>query len=137
MAKADGLLVKVRGDSSDFAARTRSLRIGKVDVEPILSIPPQPGGMGAAADHGATWLKISASNAQSDNPWDDAHRIVGRTDAFAAALAPVAIRSARSRPSAGRLALERGTRQASLTSSMLGSAEESYCRCHGNAGGAT
>ncbi|WP_274630113.1 S8 family serine peptidase [Arvimicrobium flavum] len=89
MARSDGLLVKVRGDGAGFAANTRSLRAGKVEAEAILSIPAaSEGGMGVAGGQGATWLKISAKSVQSENPWDNAHRIAERREAFAAAGGP-------------------------------------------------
>ncbi|UVK36996.1 S8 family serine peptidase [Mesorhizobium sp. AR10] len=85
MAATTGLLIKVRGDGAGFAASSRSLRLGAVEVEPILTVPPSAsrGDFGAGADRGATWLKLGAK--QSDNPWDDAHALVGRGEAFAAA----------------------------------------------------
>ena len=83
------LLIKVRGDGAGFAAATNSLRLGGVEVEPILIVPPQPGaGLGAAADRGATWLKVGAKDARTGNPWDGAHDLVGRGGAFAAAGGP-------------------------------------------------
>ena len=58
-------------------------------MEPILTVPPQPGaGLGAAADRGATWLKVGAKDARAGNPWDSAHDLVGRGGAFAAAGGP-------------------------------------------------
>ena len=89
MAEATGLLVKVRGDGAGFAAATRSLRLGAADVEPILTVPPAAGpGLGAGADRGATWLKLGAKAARSENPWDNAHDLIGRGGAFAAAGGP-------------------------------------------------
>ncbi|MFK0688061.1 S8 family serine peptidase [Mesorhizobium sp. IMUNJ 23033] len=89
MATAAGLLIKVRGDGAGFAAGSRSLRLGAVDVEPILRVPPgaSGGNLGAAADPGATWLRLSAK-ASSGNPWNDAHALVGQGQAFAAAGGP-------------------------------------------------
>ena len=78
MAAAGGLLVKVRGDGAGLAARGRSLRIGGVDAEPILTVPPGASGAGlsAAADHGAIWLRLSPKTASSNNSWDDAHALL-------------------------------------------------------------
>ena len=79
MAEATGLLVKVRGDGAGFAAATRSMRLGAADIEPILTVPPAAGpGLGAGADRGATWLKLGAKAARSENPWDNAHDLIGR-----------------------------------------------------------
>ncbi|CDX17849.1 Peptidase S8/S53 subtilisin kexin sedolisin [Mesorhizobium sp. ORS 3324] len=84
---AKGLLIKVRGDGAGFAAQSRSLGIGGIDAEPILALPPGASGadFGAAADHGATWLRLSPKAAGSDNPWDDAHELLSRGGDFAAA----------------------------------------------------
>ncbi|TKB13163.1 MAG: peptidase S8 [Mesorhizobium sp.] len=84
---ARGLLIKVRGDGTGLAARGRSLGIGGIDAEPILTLPPGASGAdyGAAGDRGATWLRVSAKAAGSDNPWDDAHKLVARGGDFAAA----------------------------------------------------
>ena len=63
------LLIKVRGDGAGFAAAANSLRIGAAEVEPILTVPPQPGaGLGAAADRGATWLKLGAKDPPRRKP---------------------------------------------------------------------
>ncbi|MDX8517722.1 S8 family serine peptidase [Mesorhizobium dulcispinae] len=74
------LLIKVRGDGAGIAARRRSLGIGGIDAEPILTVPPGAAGadFGAAADRGATWLRLSPKAADSDNPWDDAHELFAR-----------------------------------------------------------
>ena len=76
-----GLLVKVRGDGAGFAAQGRSLGIGAMSAEPILTVPPvvSGGGMGASAGQGATWLRLSQPTAASGNPWDDAHDLVARS----------------------------------------------------------
>ncbi|RWM09987.1 MAG: peptidase S8 [Mesorhizobium sp.] len=88
---ARGLLIKVRGDGTGLAARGRSLGIESVDAEPILTLPPGASGAdyGAAGDRGATWLRVSAKAAGSDNPWDDAHKLAARGGDFAAAGADV------------------------------------------------
>src|ERR1700754_4230246 len=88
MAATTGLLVKVRGDGAGFAASSSSLRLGAVEVEPILTVPPGTSGgdLGVGADRGATWLRLGAKH--SENPWDDAHDLVGRGEAFAAAGSP-------------------------------------------------
>src|SRR5262245_21685089 len=88
MAAATGLLIKVRGDGAGFAASSRSLRLGAVEIEPILTVPAGTSGreLGVGADRDATWLRLGAK--QSENPWDDAHDLVGRGDAFAAAGGP-------------------------------------------------
>ncbi|RRI03901.1 peptidase S8 [Mesorhizobium tamadayense] len=80
------LLVKVRGDGAGLAARRRSLGIGAIDAEPILTVPPGAAGadFGAAADRGATWLRLSPKTEDSDNPWDAAHELVARGGDFAA-----------------------------------------------------
>ena len=84
-----GLLIKVLGDGAGFAAATNSLRVGAVEVEPILTVPPAPGaGFGAAPDRGATWLRVGTKDSRTGNPWDDAHQLVGRGGAFAAAGGP-------------------------------------------------
>ncbi len=44
--------------------------------------------MAAQVGQGATWLKIAADFRHSDNPWDDAHAVVDRGSAFAAAGGP-------------------------------------------------
>ncbi|TJW17959.1 MAG: peptidase S8 [Mesorhizobium sp.] len=90
MTAARGLLVKVRGDGAGFAASIRSLRLGAIDIEPILTVPPGTTGddFGAGADRGATWLKLGTKTARSENPWDDAHDLVGRGEALAAAGGP-------------------------------------------------
>ncbi|RWY75281.1 S8 family serine peptidase [Rhizobium sp. WSM1325] len=89
MADIAGLLIKVRGDGAAFAANKRILRFKTDAIEPILSLPPElPAGMGADAVQGATWLKIGADFRNSENPWDDAHAIVDRGSAFAAAGGP-------------------------------------------------
>ncbi|RUW67608.1 hypothetical protein, partial [Mesorhizobium sp. M1E.F.Ca.ET.063.01.1.1] len=84
---ARGLLIKVRGDGTGLAARGRSLGIGGIDAEPILTLPPgaSSADYGAAGDRGATWLRASAKAAGSDNPWDDAHKLVARVGDFPAA----------------------------------------------------
>lgn len=81
------LLIKVSGDGAGFAAQGRSLGMGGIDVEPILTLPPDASGvnLGAAAGRGATWLRVSSTAAGSDNPWDDAHKLVARGGGFAAA----------------------------------------------------
>ncbi|RUT97893.1 peptidase S8, partial [Mesorhizobium sp. USDA-HM6] len=88
---ARSLLVKVRGDGAGFAAKSRSLGIGGIDAEPILTVPPGASGadFGAATDRGATWLRVSARGADSDNPWDDAHELVARGGDVAIAGADV------------------------------------------------
>ncbi|MDX8491909.1 S8 family serine peptidase [Mesorhizobium sp. VK22B] len=88
---ARSLLVKVRGDGAGFAAKSRSLGIGGIDAEPILTVPPGASGadFGAATDRGATWLRLSARGADSDNPWDDAHEVVARGGDVAIADADV------------------------------------------------
>ncbi|MDX8447404.1 S8 family serine peptidase [Mesorhizobium captivum] len=88
---ARSLLVKVRGDGAGFAAKSRSLGIGGIDAEPILTVPPGASGadFGAATDRGATWLRLSARGADSDNPWDDAHEVVARGGDVAIAGADV------------------------------------------------
>ncbi|KUM24705.1 peptidase S8 [Mesorhizobium loti] len=88
---ARGLLVKVRGDGSALAAQGRSLGIGGIDAEPILTLPPDASGanLGAVAHGGATWLRVSAKATGSDNPWDDAHKLVARGGDFAAVGADV------------------------------------------------
>jgi hypothetical protein len=89
MPKSRGLLVKVRGDGAAFAANARSLRAGRLDVEPILRVPAQEGGGNALApDRGATWLKVKPRSGDGDNPWDEAHRLMPNADAFAAAGGP-------------------------------------------------
>ena len=86
MADIAGLLVKVAGDGTAFTANKRTLGIKAGSVEPILSMPPEPAtGMAAQAGQGATWLKIGADFRNSENPWDDAHAVVDRGSAFAAA----------------------------------------------------
>ncbi|TGP52701.1 peptidase S8 [bacterium M00.F.Ca.ET.230.01.1.1] len=90
MAVAKGLLVKVRGDGAGLSVRGGSPRIGGNEAEPILSLPPGIGASpAAAADRGATWLRLAADAAASDNPWDHAHDIVAQTPALAAAGAEV------------------------------------------------
>ncbi|TGV80016.1 hypothetical protein EN792_039965, partial [Mesorhizobium sp. M00.F.Ca.ET.149.01.1.1] len=90
MAVAKGLLVKVRGDGAGLSVRGGSPRIGGIEAEPILSLPPGIGASpAAAADRGATWLRLAADAAASDNPWDHAHDIVAQTPALAAAGAEV------------------------------------------------
>lgn len=88
MALVTGLLIKVRGDGTGFAAGSPSLGLGAVEVEPILTVPPGTAGsdFGAGADRGATWLRLAAQHAQ--NPWDDAHDLVARGEAFGAAGGP-------------------------------------------------
>jgi len=89
MPKSQGLLVKVRGDGAAFAANAKSLRAGRLDVEPILRVPAQEGGGNALApDRGATWLKVRPRGGDSDNPWDEAHRLMPNANAFAAAGGP-------------------------------------------------
>ncbi|MEZ2332081.1 S8 family serine peptidase [Mesorhizobium sp. RCC_202] len=85
MAVTKGLLVKVRGDGVGLAAQGG--RFGGMDAEPILSLPPGPAGAGpaAAADRGATWLRLAAAAADTDNPWDHAHELVAQNPALAAA----------------------------------------------------
>ncbi|TJW85969.1 MAG: hypothetical protein E5V92_14800, partial [Mesorhizobium sp.] len=71
---AKGLLVKVRGDGAGLSAQGRSLGIGGIQAEPILTLPPDYGAnLGAAEGRGATWLRVSTTATSSDNPWDDAH----------------------------------------------------------------
>ncbi|MDX8512764.1 S8 family serine peptidase [Mesorhizobium captivum] len=88
---ARSLLVKVRGDGAGFAAKSRSLGIGRIDAEPILTVPPGASGADfeAATDRGATWLRLSARAADTDNPWDDAHGLVARGGDVAIAGADV------------------------------------------------
>ena len=76
MRQVRGLLVKVKGDGSAFAATSRHLRAGALEVEPILRIPggSDPGAL--APDRGATWLKVRPRSPKSDNAWDEAHRLV-------------------------------------------------------------
>jgi hypothetical protein len=89
MSTPRGLLVKVKGDGHAFAANARSLRAGKLDVEPILRVPAAEGGGNALApDRGATWLKVKPRGEDSDNPWDEAHRLMPNASAFAAAGGP-------------------------------------------------
>ncbi len=89
MLNTRGLLVKVRGDGAAFAANVKSLRAGRLDVEPILRVPAQDGGGNALApDRGATWLKVKPRSANSDNPWDEAHGLMPNASAFAAAGGP-------------------------------------------------
>ncbi|MGX8007565.1 S8 family serine peptidase [Mesorhizobium sp. ORM8.1] len=84
MAVTKGLLVKVRGDGVGLAAQGG--RFGGMDAEPILSLPPVAAGAGlaAAADSGATWLRLAATAADTDNPWDHAHELVAQNPALAA-----------------------------------------------------
>ncbi|RUU52639.1 peptidase S8, partial [Mesorhizobium sp. M2C.T.Ca.TU.009.01.2.1] len=91
MAAAKGLLVKVRGDGAGLAAQGGPPRIGGIEAEPILALPPGVGGAGpaAAGDRGATWLRLATDAADTDNPWDHAHDLVARTPALAAAGAQV------------------------------------------------
>jgi hypothetical protein len=89
MSNTRGLLVKVKGDGAAFAANAKSLRAGRLDVEPILRVPAAGGGGNALApDRGATWLKVKPRNADGDNPWDEAHRLMPNASAFAAAGGP-------------------------------------------------
>jgi Subtilase family len=89
VAESSGLLVKVRGDGQGFAAKAKSLRIGKVDIEPIMTIPPTHGEQpGIAPDSGATWLRIDNQRARSENPWDAAHEVIANARQFAAAGGP-------------------------------------------------
>jgi hypothetical protein len=84
-----GLLIKVRGDGAGFAANKHSLSLDRDELQPILTLPSEAGGgLGLAADRGATWFKTGAGVRNSDNPWDDAHAIVDRGQAFAAAGGP-------------------------------------------------
>ncbi|TPN86508.1 peptidase S8 [Mesorhizobium sp. CU2] len=78
MVAAKGLLIKVRGDGAGLAAQGGSPRIGGIDAEPILSLPPGAAGTNpaAAADRGATWLRLAAPASDSGNPWDHAYELV-------------------------------------------------------------
>ena len=91
MSAAKGLLVKVRGDGAGLAAQAGSRRIGGFDAEPILSLPPGTAGPSpaAAADRGATWLRLAAAAADADNPWDHAHDLAARNPALMAGGAEV------------------------------------------------
>ena len=56
------------------------------NVQPILSVPPQPAAPGAAAAPatGSTWLRVDVPTA-SANPWDDAYGLAVPGQGFAAA----------------------------------------------------
>lgn len=85
MAKATGLLIKVKGDSAAFAANAHSFGLDAGDVEPILTVPATPGGaMGAAPEQEATWFRVGPRRGRSDNPWDDAHALISTRKAFSA-----------------------------------------------------
>ena len=88
MRQVDGLLVKVKGDGAAFASHVRHLRAGVLDVEPILRVPGGSDAAALAPDRGATWLKVRQRRPRSDNPWDEAHGLVQRAAAFAAAGGP-------------------------------------------------
>ena len=81
------ILVKVRGNGQAFtAAAGQSFGAAEADVQPILSVPPQPAAPGAAAAPaiGSTWLRVDVPTA-SANPWDDAHGVAAPGQGFAAA----------------------------------------------------
>ncbi len=89
VAEIAGLLVKVRGDGARFEAGLHSLNIGRVSVEPILTLPPDAtGDLGVGADRGATWLKLGADGSRHGHPWDYAHSIIERNEALAMAGGP-------------------------------------------------
>jgi len=89
MAARQGLLVKVRGDGDQFAANARALRAGSLEVEQILRVPGgEADGRSLAPDRGAAWLRVRRRSGDTDNPWDEAHGLVPRADAFAAAGGP-------------------------------------------------
>ena len=91
MTAAKGLLVKVRGDGAGLSVRGGPPRIGGIEAEPILTLPPGAGSASpaAAGNRGATWLRLAAEAADSDNPWDHAHDLVAQNPALAAAGADV------------------------------------------------
>lgn len=91
MAKAAGLLVKVRGDGKAFRnAATKSFGARAIEIEPILTIPSRPGAAkGLAGEVGATWLKVSGRAIADESPWDRAHALIASGKGFAAAGAPV------------------------------------------------
>lgn len=88
MVDTAGLLIKVRGDGAGFAASGQSLSLDREQIQPILTLPSDGAGQGVAVDRGATWFKTGAWVRNSDNPWDDAHAIVDRSQAFGAAGGP-------------------------------------------------
>lgn len=89
MTAEHGLLVKVRGDGNRFAAHAKSLRAGSFEVEPILRVPgAEADDRSLAPDPGAAWLRVTRRGGDADNPWDEAHRLIPRAEAFAAAGGP-------------------------------------------------
>ena len=88
MPQIHGLLVKVKGDGAAFAQNAKHLRAGALEVEPILRLPGGSDAGALAPDRGATWLKVRQRRPRSDNAWDEAHRLVPRAAAFAAAGGP-------------------------------------------------
>ena len=80
------ILVKVRGDGQAFAAAAGQSFGAAANVQPILSVPPQPAAPGAAAAPatGSTWLRVDVPTA-SANPWDDAYGLAVPGQGFAAA----------------------------------------------------
>ena len=89
MARTRGLLIKVKGDGAGFAASAPAMRLGPADIEPILSVPAPAGtAMAAAGEREATWFRVDARGGQAGGGWDDAHAIIARGSAFAAAGGP-------------------------------------------------
>lgn len=81
-----GLLVKVAGDGAPLAKQMRALGVGKAEAEPILTVPADRAStQGLAPQKGATWLRLPDEALQAENPWDEAHRLIGQATAFAAA----------------------------------------------------
>ncbi|MDR3473575.1 MAG: S8 family serine peptidase [Devosia sp.] len=92
MARSKRLLIKVRGDGATFAASAQALGVDHESLRPILAVPARPPrGSAFAGTDEATWFAVDRRGSGSPNPWDDAHLIVRRGDAFSAAGGPAVL----------------------------------------------
>ena len=92
MARSKRLLIKVRGDGAAFAASAQGLGVDQASLRPILTVPAGPArGSAFSGAEEATWFAVDRRGSGSPNPWDDAHTILRRRDAFSAAGGPAVL----------------------------------------------
>ncbi len=88
MPEFSGLLVKVRGDGTAFAAAaTKAFGARETKIKPILHVPARPPepGFGLAVSQPSTWLNVGGSATEDEHPWDVAHRLFAPGGSLAAA----------------------------------------------------